>query len=103
VKVRPREAADQAAARAFLARHYGLRVARLEELVHPLDYPALVAEAVGGQLAGMVTYVPGQDWQQCETLTLRGRAEWAVDAGLADLLHQLEHDLVVGAGDRRSR
>jgi hypothetical protein len=84
VKVRPREAADQAAARAFLARHYGLRVARLEELVHPLDYPALVAEAVGGQLAGMVTYVPGQDWRQCETLTLHVGEQWYGGGDLAD-------------------
>ena len=37
VKIRPRETADQAAARAFLARHNSLRGARLGELVHPLD------------------------------------------------------------------
>jgi hypothetical protein len=85
VKVGPREAADQAAARAFLARHNGLRVARLEELVHPLHYPALVAEAVGGQLAGMVTYVPGQDWRQCETLTLHvGRAGYGGGTALIE-------------------
>jgi len=48
VHVRPRVAADQAAAREFLARHNSLRVARLGEVVHPLDYPALVAETVGG-------------------------------------------------------
>src|SRR5271169_2513416 len=36
--VRPREAADQAAAGASLARHNTLRVARLGELVHPLNY-----------------------------------------------------------------
>jgi hypothetical protein len=66
VKVRPREAADQAAAQAFLARHDSARVARLGELVHPLDHQALVAEAAGGRLLGMLTYVPGRDWQQCE-------------------------------------
>jgi hypothetical protein len=60
VKVRPREATDQAAAREFLARHHSIRVARLGELVYPLDHPALVAEAAGGQLAGMLTYVPGR-------------------------------------------
>jgi len=38
VNVRPREAADQAAAGASLARPNGLRVARLGELVHPLNY-----------------------------------------------------------------
>ena len=76
MRVRPREAADQAAAGAFLARHSSLRVARLGELVHPLDYPALVAEAVGGQVTGMVTYVPGQDWLQCEILTLHADQQW---------------------------
>jgi hypothetical protein len=84
VKVRPREAADQAAARAFLARHNGLRVARLEELVHPLDCPAVVAEAVGGQPAGMVTYVPRQDWRQCETLTLYVGEQWYGGGDRAD-------------------
>jgi len=54
VKIRPREVVDQAAARAFLARHGSLRVARLGELVHPLDHPALVAETGGGQLLGML-------------------------------------------------
>jgi GNAT superfamily N-acetyltransferase len=76
VKVRPREAADQVAARAFLARHNSLRGARLGELVHPLDHPALVAAAAGGQLAGMLTYVPGPDWQQCEILTLHAGDQW---------------------------
>ncbi len=76
VKVRPREATDQAAARAFLARHNSLRVARLGELVHPLDHPAFVAEAAGGRLAGMLTYVPGQHWQQCEILTLHAGQQW---------------------------
>jgi GNAT superfamily N-acetyltransferase len=76
VKVRPREAADQAAARAFLARHHSVRVARLGELVYPLDHPALVAEAAGGQLLGMLTYVPGPDWRQCEILTLHAGEQW---------------------------
>lgn len=66
VKVRPREAADGDVAREFLARHDSLRVARLGELVHPLDHPALMAETPGGRLLGMLTYVPGQDWRQCE-------------------------------------
>jgi GNAT superfamily N-acetyltransferase len=76
VKIRPREAADQAAARAFLARHDSLRAARLGELVHPLDHPALVAETGGGQLLGMLTYVPQQDWQQCEILTVHADEQW---------------------------
>lgn len=76
VKVRPRDAADQAAARAFLARHNSLRAARLGELVHPLDHPAFVAETAGGRLLGMLSYVPGQDWQQCEILTLHAGEQW---------------------------
>ena len=76
MKVRPREAADQAAAEAFLTRHYSLRAARLGELVHPLDHPALVAETAGRQLLGMLTYVPGRDWQQCEILTLHADEQW---------------------------
>ena len=76
VKVRPREAADQAAVRAFLARHSSVRAARLGELVHPLDHPALVAEDAGGQLLGLLTYVPGQDWRQCEILTLHADEQW---------------------------
>ena len=74
--VRPREATDQAAAEAFLARHNSLRGARLGELVHPMDHPAFVAETPGGQLLGMLTYVPGQDWQQCEILTLHADQQW---------------------------
>jgi len=76
VEIRAREAADQAPARAFLARHGSLRVARLGELVHPLDHPALVAETGGGQLLGMLTYVPQPDWQQCEILTLHADEQW---------------------------
>jgi GNAT superfamily N-acetyltransferase len=76
VKVRPREAADQAAAQAFLARHDSLRAARLGELVHPLDHPSLVAETAGGQLLGILTYVPGRDWQQCEILSLHADKQW---------------------------
>jgi hypothetical protein len=45
MKVRPREAADQAAAQAFLAQHNSARVARLGELLYPLGYPAFVAQA----------------------------------------------------------
>jgi GNAT superfamily N-acetyltransferase len=76
VKIRPREAADQSAAREFLARHGSLRVARLGELIHPLDHPAFVAVAAGGQLLGMLTYVPGQDRRQCEILTLHAGEQW---------------------------
>ena len=90
MKVRPREAADQAAAQAFLARHNSLRGARLGELVHPLDHPALVAETAGGQLAGMLTYVPGHDWRQCEILTLHAAGQWhGAGTALIEAVEQL--------------
>ena len=76
MKVRPREAADQSVARAFLARHHSARVARLGELLDPLDHPALLAEADDGQLLGMLTYVPRQGWDQCEVLTLHATQQW---------------------------
>ena len=76
MNVRPREAADQAAAQAFLARHNSLRAARLGELVHPLDHPAVVAEAADGRLLGMLTYVPQPDWRRCEILSLHADEQW---------------------------
>ena len=51
VNVRPRETADQAAAQAFLAQHSSLRVARLGEVVHPLNYPAFIAETADRRAA----------------------------------------------------
>ncbi|HEY0998832.1 MAG TPA: GNAT family N-acetyltransferase [Streptosporangiaceae bacterium] len=90
MKVRPREAADQDAAEAFLARHYSLRAARLGELVHPMDHPALVAEAADGQLLGMLTYLPTRDWQQCEILTLHADEQWrGAGAALVEAAAQL--------------
>ena len=76
MKVRPRQPADQAAAEAFLARHDSLRAARLGELVRPMDHPAFVAEDAAGHLLGMLTYVPGPDWRQCEVLTLHADEQW---------------------------
>jgi GNAT superfamily N-acetyltransferase len=76
VNVRPREAADQVAARAFLARHDSVRAARLGELVHPLDHPAFIVESAEGHLAGMLTYVPQPDWRQCEILSLHADEQW---------------------------
>ena len=76
MKVRPREPADQAAAEAFLARHDSLRAARLGELVRPMDHPAFVAEDAAGHLLGMLTYVPGPDWRQCEVLSLHTDEQW---------------------------
>jgi GNAT superfamily N-acetyltransferase len=76
MKVRPRQVADQPAARAFLAQHNAARVARLGELLDPLDDPAFLAEAVSGRLVGMLTYVPDPDWQRCEILAIHAAEQW---------------------------
>jgi GNAT superfamily N-acetyltransferase len=76
VIVRSGETADQAAVQAFLPRHNSFRVARLGELVHPLDYPAFVVQTAEGRLLGVLTYVPWQDWRQCEILTLHAGEQW---------------------------
>ena len=90
MKVRQREAADQAAAQALLARHNSVRAARLGELVHPMDHPALIAEAADGHLLGMLTYVPGQDWRQCEILTLHAGEQWhGAGTALVEAIGQL--------------
>ena len=76
MRVRSREPADQAAAQTFLTWYDSARVARLGKLVHPQDYPALVAQDADGHLLGMLTYVPERDWEQCEILTLHAAAQW---------------------------
>jgi GNAT superfamily N-acetyltransferase len=76
MRVRPRQPADEPAARAFLARHHSVRAARLGEVLDPLDHPAFLAEVGTGQLAGVLTYVPGPDWQQCEILTIHTDEQW---------------------------
>jgi GNAT superfamily N-acetyltransferase len=90
MKVRPRKAADQAAARTFLARHHSARVARLGELLDPLGHPALLAEAGDGRLLGLLTYVPQPGWEQCEVLTLHATEQWhGAGTALIEALDQL--------------
>jgi GNAT superfamily N-acetyltransferase len=89
MKVRPREGADRSAAMAFLARHNHARVARLGELLEPLNYPALLAEA-DGEISGMLTYVPDPGWGQCEFLTLHATEQWhGVGTALIEAMEQL--------------
>jgi GNAT superfamily N-acetyltransferase len=73
VIIRPRRPADEPAAAAFLAEWHSTRVARLGELLRPLDFPALVAED-GGRLAGVLTYVVRG--ASCEVLTLHAARPW---------------------------
>jgi len=75
MKVRPREDADRPAALAFLTQHNSARVARLGELLEPLDHPALLAESFG-EIVGMLTYVPDPGWEQCEVLTVHATRQW---------------------------
>ena len=90
MKVRPREAADQEAARAFLIRHDHARGARLGQLFDPLEYPALLAEDDDGRLLGMLTYVPQQGWEQCEVLTLHASQQWhGAGTALIEAVQQL--------------
>jgi GNAT superfamily N-acetyltransferase len=64
-------------------------VARLGELLEPLDHPALLAEVDGGML-GMLTYVPGPGWEQCEVLTLHVTGQWhGVGTALIKAVEQL--------------
>jgi GNAT superfamily N-acetyltransferase len=89
MKVRPREDADRPAALAFLARHNSAQVARLGELLEPLDHPALLAEA-DGEIVGMLTYVPEPGWEQCEVLTLHVTDQWhGVGTALIETVEQL--------------
>jgi GNAT superfamily N-acetyltransferase len=89
MKIRPREAADRPAALAFLARHHNARVARLGELLEPLDHPALLAKA-DGEILGLLTYVPDPGWEQCEVLTLHVTGQWqGVGTALIEAVEQL--------------
>jgi GNAT superfamily N-acetyltransferase len=73
MKVRPRRAGDRASVQAFLEQHASARVARLGEVVDPLDHPALVAEE-DGRLAGVLTYIVRAG--ACEILTLHSALQW---------------------------
>jgi GNAT superfamily N-acetyltransferase len=73
IEVRERREADRRAVEAFLAERHSHRVARLGRLENPLDHPALLAER-DGALAGVLTYVMGED--DCEILTLHAAERW---------------------------
>ena len=72
--IREREAADRDAVERFLSERHSARVARLGELVDPLEHPALIAERDDGSLAGVLTYVV--DGDSCEILTLHVAEQW---------------------------
>lgn len=72
--VRPRRPTDEPAVARFLEANHSLRVARLGELLHPLDHPALLAIDAAGTLAGVLTYVVRTP--SCEILTLHTTTQW---------------------------
>lgn len=74
MRIRAREGADVQAVEPFLAGRGSLRVARLGRLERTLDHPALVAEGEGGELVGVLTYVPGV--AEAEILTLNAARRW---------------------------
>jgi GNAT superfamily N-acetyltransferase len=86
VEVRYRQADDSPEVERFLERHHSARVARLGELVYPLDHPTLIAEA-DGRLAGVLTYIV--DGSRYEILTLHTAEPWR-GTGTA-LVEALEH------------
>jgi ribosomal protein S18 acetylase RimI-like enzyme len=91
MNLREGRAADRPAVGAFLARRGASRVARRNELVDPLDHPALLAEdRQGGRLLGVLTYVVDRDRAQCEVLTIHTVQQWrGVGTALLQLVEQV--------------
>jgi GNAT superfamily N-acetyltransferase len=73
MNVRHMEPVDRPDVHAFYEKHATARVARLGQLVHPIEYPALLAEDHGG-LAAVLTYIVTEE--QCEILTLHSARQW---------------------------
>jgi len=95
MRVRPREPADRDAVDEFLTARHSQRVARLGELLHPLDHPALVAEG-DGRLAGVLTYVVSES--DCEVLTFHVARQWR---GVGSALLERVETVAGEAGCRR--
>jgi N-acetylglutamate synthase-like GNAT family acetyltransferase len=65
---------DAEAVRSFLEAHHSLRVARLGQLLHPMDHRVLIANEEGGALLGVLTL--RLDEGVGEVLTLHVRDRW---------------------------
>jgi GNAT superfamily N-acetyltransferase len=95
MRVRATKAGDQPWVEAFLAQNGSSRVARRGELVRPLDFPMLIAEADGAR-AGLLTFVVnGTD---CEVLTLHAVHQWS---GAGTALLAAVRDVATDRGCRR--
>jgi len=73
VEIRQRKPEDERSLEGLVARHHLQRVARLSELVDPLDHSALVADD-NGRIAGLLTYIIGPE--KCEILTMHVDSKW---------------------------
>jgi GNAT superfamily N-acetyltransferase len=91
MNLRAGQAADRPAVAAFLAERGATHVARRNQLVDPLDHPALLAEdQQDGRLLGVLTYVVDRDRAQCEVLTLHAVRQWrGVGTALLQLVERL--------------
>jgi hypothetical protein len=77
MNLRAGQATGRPAVGAFLAQRGAARVARRNQLVDPLDHPALLAEdEQDGRLLGVLTYVIDRDRAQCEVLTIDAVQQW---------------------------
>jgi GNAT superfamily N-acetyltransferase len=72
MSIRLRAPKDISAVEAFLIEHGSRRVARLEELVDPLEHPALIAEE-SERLVGVLTFII--EGESCEILTIHAAAQ----------------------------
>jgi GNAT superfamily N-acetyltransferase len=72
--VRTARSGDAEEIQSFLEANHSLRVARLGELLLPLDHLALIATDESGALLGLATLRIAED--VCELLTLHTREQW---------------------------
>jgi GNAT superfamily N-acetyltransferase len=90
ISVRARGPADEAEVAAFLRANHSGRVARLGQLLRPLDHRALIAED-GERLAGVLTYVLVD--RECEILTLHTTAQWrGTGTALVEAVERIARD-----------
>ena len=99
MNLRAGHATDRPAVAAFLAQRGAARVARHNQLLDPLDHPALLAEdEQDGRLLGVLTYVVDRDRGQCEVLTIDAEQQWR---GVGTALLRLVERVAAQEGCRR--
>ena len=99
MNLRAGHATDRPAVAALLAQRGAARVARRNQLLDPLDHPALLAEdEQDGRLLGVLTYVVDRDRGQCEVLTIDAEQQWR---GVGTALLRLVERVAAQEGCRR--